>query len=387
MPLAPGNATPIHTSSLRIAERVIRAADRDHPADATLRHELQVRRAPTPGEAAKACRAVFSYYRWLGWLEEGGPLLNQLQSSLQLADRFAKYPRSFADSELVARAVPSWVRSEIEVTPAWARALQQEPKLWLRARAGQGIALAERLGDCRPFGSGALADILEYQGGQDLFRTAAFHAGDFELQDISSQTAGLVCAPRPGETWWDACAGEGGKMLHLSDLMGNKGLIWASDRSAWRLQKLKRRAARARVFNYRATPWDGGPKLPTKTKFDGVLIDAPCSGTGTWQRNPHARWTTTAQDVEELSELQKQLLAHAAPAVKPGGKLIYAVCALTHSETEGVAEAFEKRFRDFSALAVRHPLAADGGATARLVLRPQQFGGNGMFIATWLRHR
>src|SRR5436305_4189145 len=85
-----------------------------------------------------------------------------------------------------------------------------------------------------------LANILRYDGEEDLFRTPEFHAGEFEIQDICSQLVGLLCAPKPGETWWDACAGEGGKTLHLSDLMENKGLIWACDRAEWRLQKLLR---------------------------------------------------------------------------------------------------------------------------------------------------
>jgi 16S rRNA (cytosine967-C5)-methyltransferase len=370
---------------LEIAERVIRLADRELPADAALRQELQAQRSLPPAALAEVSRAVFAYYRWQGWLPKPDPLPRQIQEARRLAERFIHDPRSFPDSELVARGVPSWLRTEMEVTPAWARALQTEPKLWLRARAGQGRALADRLDDCRQFGAGPLSEILEYQGQQDLFRTAAFHGGEFELQDISSQAVGLICAPQPGQTWWDACAGEGGKLLHLSDLMENRGLIWASDRAAWRLQKLKRRAARARVFNYRAVLWDGGPKRPTKTKFDGVLVDAPCSGTGTWQRNPHARWTTTANDVRELSALQEQLLAHAAPAVKPGGKLVYSVCALTRSETEGVAAGFEKRFPDFSVLALRNPLEAGAAAAARLFLWPQHCGGNGMFIAAWVR--
>ena len=113
--------------------------------------------------------------------------------------------------------------------------------------------------------------------------------------------------------------------------MANRGLIWASDRAEWRLQKLRRRAARAKVFNYRPARWDGGARLPTRTKFDGVLVDAPCSGLGTWQRNPHARWTTTVEDVRELAELQRRLLAHTAPSLKPGGRLIYAVCTLTRA--------------------------------------------------------
>jgi hypothetical protein len=85
---------------------------------------------------------------------------------------------------------------------------------------------------------------LEYRGTQDLFRTPEFHKGSFELQDINSQAVGIICEPKPGETWWDACAGEGGKLLHLSELMENKGLIWASDRVEWRLKKLKQRTAR-----------------------------------------------------------------------------------------------------------------------------------------------
>src|SRR5206468_4149301 len=159
-------------------------------------------------------------------------------------------------------------------------------------------------------------DALEYRGQSDLFRSKEFHAGEFELQDLSSQAVSLICAPEPGQTWWDACAGEGGKTLHLCGLMHNKGVVWATDRAEWRLKNLKRRAARSRTFNYRARVWTGGPTLPFKTKFDGVLVDAPCSGIGTWHRNPHARWTTNLQDVHELGQLQVNLLQNASLAVK-----------------------------------------------------------------------
>ncbi len=164
-------------------------------------------------------------------------------------------------------------------------------------------------------------------------------------------------------------------------------MIRASDRAPWRLQRLKRRAARARVFNYRTALWDGGQKLPTRTKFDGVLVDAPCSGIGTWQRNPHARWTATAQDVKELSALQGQLLANVAPAVTPGGKLIYAVCTLARSETIAVVEGFEGRPLGFERLPTPHPLESSSSPRAEFDLWPQHFGGNGMFIATWVRKK
>jgi len=273
----------------------------------------------------------------------------------------------------------------VEIAPALARSLQAEPKLWLRTKRGQGGAVANRLGDCRIFGSGHLSDVLEYGGRRDLFLTEEFHRGQFELQDLSSQAVGPICAPEPGQTWWDACAGEGGKLLHLSELMQNRGLIWASDRSSWRLQKLKRRAARAQVFNYRTALWNGGAKLPTKTKFDGVLLDAPCSGSGTWQRNPDGRWTTKPEALEELSEIQNQLLANVVPSIKPGGKVVYAVCSLMRSETTVVAQTFQERFDNFEPLEFPNPLELDSSRRAQLAFQPNTFGGNGMFVAAWRR--
>ncbi|HLH56479.1 MAG TPA: RsmB/NOP family class I SAM-dependent RNA methyltransferase, partial [Verrucomicrobiae bacterium] len=169
------------------------------------------------------------------------------------------------------------------------------------------------------------------------------------------------------------------------DLMRNQGLIWASDRAEWRLRRLKRRAGRAGVFNYRSALWDGSPKLPVKTRFDGVLIDAPCSGTGTWQRNPHARWTLTPEDLKELSQLQLRLLKHAASALKPGGKLVYSVCSLARSESLEVIEAFSGGTPDLCPLKFRNPLTPQANEDSQLWLYPQDFGGNGMFVACWRR--
>ena len=205
------------------------------------------------------------------------------------------------------------------------------------------------------------------------------------MQDLASQFVGVLCAPGPGETWWDACAGEGGKLLHLSELMQNKGLIWASDRSERRLANLRRRTARAKVFNYRAVPWDGSVKLPMKSKFDGVLIDAPCSGVGTWQRNPHARWTTTLEDVRELGAIQQQLVLNAAASVKPGGRLIYAVCTLTRKETDVVADLCSLNLSGFAPLSLPVWPNEPPAALGRKWIWPQSFRGNGMFLAAWQR--
>ena len=189
--------------------------------------------------------------------------------------------------------------------------------------------------------------------------------------------------------------------------MANKGLIWSTDRNARRLDTLKRRAARAKLFNYRTALWDGSARLPTKTKFDGILVDAPCSGVGTWQRNPHARWTTTLNDVRELAATQLALLNHVAGSLKPRGRLIYAVCTLTRSETTAVAEAFTAAHPEFEPVSpenreqktedretqVRPPsdlppspsLRRTGRPPSSVFLWPHELNANGMFIAAWRR--
>jgi 16S rRNA (cytosine967-C5)-methyltransferase len=370
-----------------LPERIIGACSAEQPADKVLREHLKAERDIMPSDARAVSLSVFNYFRWRGWLDLDAPLNLQIRKARELATNFAADPHSFSDASLVERVAPNWIAEEMEIKPAWARAIQAEPKLWLRAKPGQGRALCEKLGAAK-LTKTVLPDAILYKGEEDLFKRPEFHAGEFEIQDIASQAVGWLCAPQPGETWWDACAGEGGKTLHLSALMQNKGLIWASDRAEWRLKNLKRRAARAQVFNFRAAPWDGSARLPTKTKFDGVLVDAPCSGVGTWQRNPHARWTTTLTDVRELAAIQRQLLAHSVSSVKPGGKLIFAVCTLTRSETTEVVADFNAKFAaDFEPL-VLPPISETQSlltsAPAKFIW-PQELGGNGMFIAGWRR--
>lgn len=369
---------------LQTAHRIIRRASREQPADLVLKRELGADSGMSPKQAREISHTVFAYFRWLGWLNLQQPLETQIHKASELAEAFKKDPKEFSDADLVARALPSWLHDQMEVTGPFVRALQTEPPLWLRARPGRGRELATKLGDCRTYGDGDEADTLRYLGSKDLFRTPEFHAGEFELQDLSSQMVSWLCAPAAGQNWWDACAGEGGKTLHLSALMKNKGLIWASDRAAWRLQKLKRRAARAGVFNYRSALWDGGSRLPTKTNFDGILIDAPCSGVGTWHRNPHARWTTSPKDVAELSTLQLHLLRNAAPALKPGGKLVYAVCTLTRPETLEVVASFEQA-AGLKPIPLTNPSKPDAAPQSLTWLWPQESGGNGMFVAAWRR--
>jgi 16S rRNA (cytosine967-C5)-methyltransferase len=362
------------SATLNHAARVLDTIAPDLPADAALRRYLYDARRLGPREKRAVSRTVFAYFRWLQWLDPKASFQKQLEQSDELQQRFSRDEKSIKVETLAARAVPAWLREEMELPADYLRQLQREPALWLRARPGTSAQLAHTLGNCEL--STRAPDALRFNGAQDLFLTPAFHAGEFEIQDLSSQLVSLACEPKPGETWWDACAGEGGKLLHLADLMANKGTVWATDRSERRLQILKRRTGRAQIFNYRTALWDGSAKPPTKTKFDGILVDAPCSGVGTWQRNPHARWSTTPTDVRELAVAQRALLEHVVGSLKPGGRLIYSVCTLTRSECSGLADAFGAAHPELEPC----PLF---GAEPRVTLWPHELNANGMFIAAW----
>ena len=353
---------------LNQAAAILAVTETGQRADRALRDYFEGPRHGSWRERREIVAAVFAYFRWLEWLDRKAPRQRRLSEALGLQKRFNKDEDSVKAEALAVRAVPGWIGGEMELTPEYLRHLQREPALWIRTRPGRRAEVAAELGDCEE--EARAPDALRYRGDRDLFLTAAFRTGAFEIQDLSSQVVGVTCAPKPGESWWDACAGEGGKTLHLADLMGNKGVVWASDRNPRRLDVLGRRAARAKLFNIRAAPWDGGPKPPNRMKFDGVLVDAPCSGVGTWGRNPQARWTTSDRDVAELAGVQSSLLRNAAPWVKTGGRLVYSVCTMTRSETNAVADAFKAAHPDFEEV-------------SRVLLRPEEIQSNGMFIAVW----
>ncbi|MBE7540006.1 MAG: RsmB/NOP family class I SAM-dependent RNA methyltransferase [Opitutaceae bacterium] len=377
-------------STLNRAAHVIRGVTPRLPADSVLRLELAANRALSPAARSAVSRAVFSYYRWIKWLNRHDSIQAQVNDALERQARHERDPTAIKLEALAARAVPEWLAAETALPPETLRLLQLEPVLWIRARPGMRTALAQELNHCELPSNlspdGALAaeakHALRFFGKRDLFTTGAFQRGAFEIQDIASQLVGHACAPNPGEVWWDACAGEGGKSLHLADLMANQGTLWASDRSSRRLEQLRRRFARAQLFNVRVAPWEEPEVLPTRTLFDGVLLDAPCSGVGTWQRNPHARWTTKPQDVLELAGVQARLLNLVARQLKPGGRLIYSVCTLTRSETTAVADAFTAANPDM----IPDPVFSHA-SFPQTTLWPHEFRSNGMFIAAWRRQR
>lgn len=177
-------------------------------------------------------------------------------------------------------------------------------------------------------------------GGVGLLETSPFKSGLFEIQDYASQKIAETVAVKPGQKVWDACAGAGGKSLAIAEVMNNKGIVVATDIRTFKLDELKRRAKKGEYYNIRTFGWDAEAplRLPKEVSnqsgFDWVLIDAPCSSTGTWRRNPDARWRESAKPNSELLELQQHITQQASQSVRLDGHLVYATCSWMVEENE-----------------------------------------------------
>ena len=191
-----------------------------------------------------------------------------------------------------------------------------------------------------------------------IFRTSCFEEGLIEVQDEGSQLLSLLLEPKRQEMVVDFCAGAGGKTLHLAALMANSGSVYAFDISAKRLDRLKPRLARAGLDNVRRVAIQNERDVRVQRlagKIDRVLVDAPCSGTGTLRRNPDIKWRQI--DLQKLAQTQTAILAAAATLLKPGGRLVYATCSLLREENEDVVTSFLAAHPEFRALAATEILA------------------------------
>jgi 16S rRNA (cytosine967-C5)-methyltransferase len=222
---------------------------------------------------------------------------------------------------------------------------------------------------------------------------AAFREGLVEVQDEGSQLAALLADARPGMRVVDFCAGAGGKTLALAASMKNRGKLVACDVSARRLERAARRLRRAGISNVERCALSGERDRWVKRharSFDRVFLDVPCLGTGTWRRNPDAKWRSRPEDLAELVERQQQILRSAARLVRPGGRLVYATCSFLVQEDEEQAEAFLAAEPDFSFYPAARAWAETIGAAAPGIgrfarLSPARHGTDGFFVAVFER--
>ena len=214
---------------------------------------------------------------------------------------------------------------------------------------------------------------LRQQSRVPLFRTDAFQSGWFEVQDAGSQVLAMLLPVSAGQKVVDFCAGAGGKTLALAAMMNNKGSLTACDVSENRLDRMRPRLARAGVDNVRiqplATETDSKLKRLVGTQ-DAVLVDAPCSGSGTWRRSPDIKWR--GLDLETLNATQLSVLNSASRLVKPEGYLVYATCSLLDAENEGVVSAFLTAHPEFERVSAKEQLTAQ-----RIVLADSAFTAQG----------
>ncbi|PCI29886.1 MAG: hypothetical protein COB67_02965 [SAR324 cluster bacterium] len=357
---------------------------------------------------------IFGYYRWYGWLKQ----LSEQQLKLALllgylldgnevneltlhwgkqlgfeADWFLRFEsHSSLDLEKKSKIVAEFIQDSTvdSLNPNFIpkldlqliTSLQTRPHLWIRLLDAQNQSFPKFL-DKKGINYSAhptLKNALAVHAPVNLHESMDFKKGKLEVQDLSSQIIGLICKPQPGENWWDVCSGSGGKALHLAALMNGTGKIYATDIRHQALKECAKRMKRAAWKNITPQVWDG-QKLPEALPaLDGILVDAPCSCSGTWRRSPDIRWSLSKEKVLEFAELQFNILKQVAPVLPAGKTLVYATCSILPEENEQVIARFLKEFPEYCLLPMTHPLTGDI-TTEGLYLLPPEVDGNGMFVA------
>ncbi len=323
----------------------------------------------------------------VAWFAEETPATHAYRAALT-ADRPPR-PDALADKAALIGLSPSvllpeWLQTQCPSAfkPEELEALHRRAPLWLRLQTDDVAKVTEEF-DHRgwryrpsPLTSRALEVLTE----TDITVGDAYLNGRVEIQDLGSQLILESLGLPVGGHWLDACAGAGGKTLQLAQLIGPTGKIDAYDIRSAALEELVKRSTRAGLRNITTL------HRPATGIYDGVLVDAPCSGSGTWRRSPHLKWTTTPAMIASYAARQLALLAQHAAKVRPGGWLVYATCSLNRQENGDVAQAFAQAHPAFTAVPpVRDFGYAHDDAGAGLNLLPARHNTDGFYVAAWRR--
>ncbi|MBI2518374.1 MAG: RsmB/NOP family class I SAM-dependent RNA methyltransferase [Opitutae bacterium] len=275
--------------------------------------------------------------------------------------------------------LPEWLRAECPEAfdSPHLDALNERANIWVRLQTTQPALVlnefqAHHWTCSRPVFP---PDAVRLPPNAEVASTDAYRRGFCEIQDLGSQLLLHHTPLAPGQNWLDACAGAGGKTLQLASLLGDTGRVDATDIRLEALAELQDRATRGRFNNIRimSEPRPG-------TAYDGVLVDAPCSGTGTWRRMPHMKWYTQPEMLDKFAQTQLAILRQNAPRVRPGGLLVYATCSLARRENRFVVAEFLATHLDFAS----ERATADLGArfdNFGYTLLPGTFNSDGFYVA------
>ncbi|MDX3904170.1 MAG: RsmB/NOP family class I SAM-dependent RNA methyltransferase [Pigmentiphaga sp.] len=336
--------------------------------------------AATQGEAAVLPALEADEADWLRRVSAIAPGSLPREIRLSVPDWLSEALAIEPDSDSLLAGLNQAAPLDIRINPLKA----EREAILAELRAGVASSMAEPT-PYSPFG-------IRLQGRPALTRWARFEDGSIEVQDEGSQLLALLVAPRRGEMVIDFCAGAGGKTLLLGALMRSTGRLYAFDVSHARLARFKPRLARSGLSNVVpvviANENDARVKRLAR-KAHRVLVDAPCSGTGTLRRNPDLKWRQSPESVSDLCALQRSILAAAARCVAPGGRLVYATCSILRVENESQVEAFLAAHPDFELLSAPDILAERAGALELpgpyLKLRPDLHATDGFFAAVFQR--
>lgn len=303
-------------------------------------------------------------------LPEAGEPPQDLLEKLELAHQFN------AKAQLADLVPPFLPQPDL----ATLESLQARPRLWVRLQKDGAFARVLAQGELEHERHPMLTEAVALDKPMDLKP----YAGEVEIQDLSSQAVGRLCAPKPGEAWLDYCAGAGGKGLHLYTLMQGQGRLTLSDTRQEALDEAQRRFEAA-GYDQAEFCWldEENDPLPDQA-YDGVLADVPCSGSGTWHRAPWLRWQLDEAQLNQLTAQQELILEAAATKLKPGGVLIYATCSILPEENREITEAFRAKHPNFQLEPFTDPLSGQEQPGERLIL-PQGAGGNGMYLCRMRR--
>lgn len=317
---------------------------------------------------------------WLAAVKQAASATQPLEIESELPDWVIERLRArFDDDALLALA-----KGLLQAAPLDLRinTLKVSRESALERLAAEGLTVA-----ATPYSP----EGVRLAGKPEIRRHPLFLEGGAEIQDESSQLVSHLVSPKRGEMIVDFCAGSGGKTLALGALMRSTGRLYAFDVSPKRLAGLKPRLARSGLSNVHPQRIEGANDAHVRRlagKIDRVLVDAPCSGLGTLRRNPDMKWRQTPQDLAELVEKQKSILASAARLPKAGGRIVYATCSILEEENRRIAEDFLARNEGYALRPVREILTRERIALDMddyLELWPHRHGTDGFFAAVFER--
>lgn len=383
-------------AAIEVLGLVIEAARRGGaPADRIITDWFRTRRFAGSGDRRAVRELAYAAIRGCGEIPESGRAALLLLASRDPAlaglfdgSRHAPEPIDPAEPMAEPGTAPRWLAEALSasgVGAADAATLLDRAPLDIRVntlkadRATLDLPVAGEL-------------LLAPQGlrlphGTNVESWDAYQAGQIEVQDGGSQLTCLAVAAQPGETVIDLCAGAGGKTLALAAAMDGRGRLIASDTDRTRLSRLAPRAERAGAAGIETRLLNPNRELDALADLagqaDAVLVDAPCSGTGTWRRNPEARWRLSPQEVARYAAIQSRLFDLAATLVRPGGRLVFVTCSLLDAEGADQIDAFLARQTGWRAEAPGIGAGTPRGAGLRL--SPWHDGTDGFFVARLLK--